>query len=284
MIFLIYGANGWIGSKIVKILKDMEHVVIFARSRLENFEAIRNEITTISPDRVILAAGLTGRPNVDWCEDHKMDVLKVNVIGTSLLAEICHENNVHLSYFGTGCIYSYDLDHTMTGEKGFTEDDNPNFEGSYYSKTKIITEKILKEFGNVLILRIRMPLSDDLHPRNFITKITKYEKVVNIPNSMTVLHEMLPIATDMCIKAKTGIYNFTNPGVISHNEILDLYKKYIDPSFTYQNFTLQEQAKILKAQRSNNCLDVSKLKSEYPELEDIHLAIIHLFERMSKNV
>jgi 3,5-epimerase/4-reductase len=37
-----------------------------------------------------------------------------------------------------------------------------------------------------------MPISDDLVARNFVTKITKYAKVVNIPNSMTVLTEMLP--------------------------------------------------------------------------------------------
>lgn len=32
-------------------------------------------------------------------------------------------------------------------------------------------------FPNVCILRVRMPISDDLGPRNFITKIVKYEKV-----------------------------------------------------------------------------------------------------------
>ena len=73
----------------------------------------------------------------------------------------------------------------------------------------------------MLVLRIRMPLSDTLHPRNFITKITRYEKVVNIPNSMTILTDLLPVAVDMMRKSKVGVYNFTNPGVISHNEILD---------------------------------------------------------------
>ena len=51
-----------------------------------------------------------------------------------------------------------------------------------------------------------------------------------------------------------GVYNFCNPGAISHNEILDMYKKYIDPSFTYTNFTVEEQDKILLAGRSNNTL------------------------------
>jgi len=89
-----------------------------------------------------------------------------------------------------------------------------------------------------------------LSPRNFITKIVKYEKVVNVPNSMTVLTDLLPISIVMADKKLTGIYNFCNPGAISHNEILALYKKYIDPSYTWTNFTLEEQDKILKAKRS----------------------------------
>ena len=37
--------------------------------------------------------------------------------------------------------------------------------------------QLLASFSNVCILRVRMPISDDLGPRNFITKIVKYEKV-----------------------------------------------------------------------------------------------------------
>ncbi len=41
-----------------------------------------------------------------------------------------------------------------------------------------LVEGLLKEFPNTLILRVRMPIVADLvYPRNFITKIIKYEKV-----------------------------------------------------------------------------------------------------------
>ena len=41
-----------------------------------------------------------------------------------------------------------------------------------------MVESLLKEFPNVLILRVRMPIVEDLtYPRNFITKILKYDKV-----------------------------------------------------------------------------------------------------------
>ncbi|CAD7701162.1 unnamed protein product [Ostreobium quekettii] len=166
-----------------------------------------------------------------------------------------------MTYYGTGCIFHYDDDFPMGSGKGFKESDTPNFTGSYYSHTKAIVENLIKEYPNVLTLRVRMPIVADLtYERNFITKIIKYEKVVDIPNSMTILPELLPMSVEMALRGLTGIMNFTNPGAISHNEILELYKKYIDPEFTYRNFTLEEQSKVIKAPRSNNLLDTKRVR------------------------
>ena len=58
---------------------------------------------------------------------------------------------------------------------------------------------------------------------------------------MTVLPELVPVAIEMSKRKLTGIMNYTNPGAISHNEILELYKEYIDPDFTWENFNIEEQ-------------------------------------------
>jgi len=234
-----------------------------------------------------MAAGITGRPNIDWCEDHKPETIRVNVIGTLNVADLCHERDIHVTVYATGCIFAYDDKHPLGSGIGFTEEDTPNFDGSFYSKTKGYMEPLLKCYPNCLILRVRMPVSDDLFHRNFVTKIAKYERIVNIPNSMTILHEMLPASLAMAKKGLTGVYNFTNPGVISHNEVMELYKKYIDPTYTYQNFTLEEQAKILKAGRSNNELDTTKLMRDMPEgveINEIHKAYELCFQRMKENL
>ena len=139
-----------------------------------------------------------------------------------------------------------------------------------------MVEELIHEYDNVLQLRLRMPIDDDdLHnPRNFINKIVHYEKVVNIPNSMTVLNELVPLAVDGALRKLTGIYNFTNPGVISHNEILQLYKEHCDPEFKWQNFSLEEQDKILAAPRCNNMLDSTKLKTAFPDILDIRSSLL----------
>jgi 3,5-epimerase/4-reductase len=90
----------------------------------------------------------------------------------------------------------------------------------------------------------------------------------------------------MAKKQLTGVYNFTNPGAISHNQVLALYKKYIDPAYTWKNFSEEEQAKILKAGRSNNTLDTTKIERDMPEVKfnDIHTAMEGVFQRMKVNL
>ena len=143
----------------------------------------------------------------------------------------------------------------------------------------------MKTYPNVLILRLRMPVSDDLHPRNFVTKIAKYERVVDIPNSNTILHDLLPASILLAEHKDTGIYNFTNPGAISHNEVLALFKQYVRPDFTWKNFTLEEQAKVIKAGRSNCKLDttklINKLKEYKYEVPEVHEAYKLCFQRMA---
>jgi 3,5-epimerase/4-reductase len=134
-----------------------------------------------------------------------------------------------------------------------------------------------------LTLRIRMPISSDSNTRNFITKITKYEHICSIKNSMTVLDDMLPLCISMMKNKESGIYNFTNPGSISHNEILELYRDIIDPTFTWKNFDIEEQDKILKSKRSNNYLDTRKLEAKYNVIS-IRDSVINALNLMKSEV
>jgi hypothetical protein len=86
---------------------------------------------------------------------------------------------------------------------------------------------------SILNLRIRMPITNKNNPRNFITKILNYSHICSIDNSMTVLPLMMPIILNLMESNTKGTINLTNPGVISHNEILLLYKEYIDDTFTW---------------------------------------------------
>jgi dTDP-4-dehydrorhamnose reductase len=280
--FLVFGGKtGWIGQKIVSIIKDLGHIPVCACARLENREAIIKEIREIKPDYIINAAGITGNPNVDWCEDHKQETIRTNLIGTLNLADIAFMCNIHLTNISTGCIYEYDEKHPRGSGIGFTEEEAPNFTGSFYSRTKIQMESLISEYPNVLNLRVKMPVSLELD-KGFVGKIIKYKKVVNVPNSLTVLDDLLPIAVDMTLKEVKGIFNFVNPGTISHHEVLELFKQHIDPMHGYEGFTVEEQDRMLKARRANAELSAAKLLKFYPDIPQISESLVKLFTRIKK--
>lgn len=276
-ILVFGGKTGWIGSEIVRYINQAGHVAICANSRLENRQDILEEIDHAKPDAIINAAGITGKPNVDWCETHKQETIRTNVIGTLNLADIAYCKGLHLTNISTGCIYEYDEIHPMGSGIGFKEEDEPNFAGSFYSRTKIQMEKLLLEYPNVLNLRIKMPVSYELD-KGFIGKIVSFKKVINIPNSLCVLEDLLPIAIDMTLKEIKGNFNFVNPGAISHHEVLALYKEYVNPDHCYESFSVEEQNKMLKARRANAELNVNKLLALYPDIPHIKKSLAQLFE------
>lgn len=252
---------------------------------------LEQEILTLGVERVVCLAGRTsgGEYNtIDYLEGGKKQTyenVRDNLFGPIQLALLCKKLNVHMTYLGTGCIFNYDFQHTTQNENGFLEEDMPNFFGSSYSVVKGFTDRLFHMdhiFENTLNLRIRMPINEDLSStRNFITKITNYKKICSIPNSMTVIPDVLPIMIDMIQHKKTGTINLVNPGVISHNEILDMYTEIVDPTFTYENFTLEEQSKVLKSDRSNNRLDTTQLEKDYFILP-IYESVQRLLKRVKK--
>lgn len=274
---LFYGHNGWIGSMYLEYLEsNFPHIdIIKGTARIDINNEIIYELQKYRPTHVVSFTGRThgvidGKSinTIDYLEHpgKLVENMRDNLYGPINLAILCKRHRIHYTYLGTGCIFSSET------EK-FTEDSLPNYFGSGYSVVKGFTDRLMREFP-VLNLRIRMPISSIPNERNFINKITKYEFICSIPNSMTVLEDFFPIFTDLLINRKTGTYNCTNPGTISHNQILEIYKQIVDPTFEWKNMTIEEQTKILKSGRSNNYLDTSKIQRKYPKLKNIHDSVI----------
>eukprot|EP00924_Labyrinthula_sp_SR-Ha-C_P014849 snap_masked-scaffold_9-processed-gene-0.10-mRNA-1 protein AED:0.31 eAED:0.32 QI:0/-1/0/1/-1/1/1/0/358 len=291
--FVVVGAQGWLGSKICNIIESFPGVTVTkTEARMENREIIKKEIkqaTILKPmTHLIIAAGVThGKKeqdlkNIDFCEDNQTCTIRSNVLGTLSLVDLLYTSfpRTHVTIFGTGCIYDYDnkissCTHDEVNKfKGFTEEDAANYTKSFYSKTKTILEELLrsyiKEGMEILVLRIRMPIQElnenDINKRCLITKLKTYEKIINVQNSVSVLWDLLPAAVGLAISGETGLMNFTNPGTVSHNEILQLYREYMDKSFKWKNFTIEEQDMILKTTRCNNKLCVQKMMNALKRL------------------
>ena len=188
---LLLGHKGWIGQKVITILdnQNIDYITTDYRGETDDLKQfiLVNNIT-----HIYCCLGRThGTLNdkvyttIDYLENKEtlQQNINDNLYTPLSLAMFSDKHNIHFTYIGTGCIFS-------DNEKQFTEDDKLNFFGSNYSIVKGFTDMLMKN-TNALILRIRMPISSDKSIRNFITKITTYEKICSIPNSMTILDELL---------------------------------------------------------------------------------------------
>lgn len=281
---LVYGSKGWIGNQFIQILKKNHIFYTEGCSRVDNEIELSKEIQNADPTHVVSFIGRThGKiddkiyTTIDYLEQEGklVENMRDNLFSPLLLCDICSKNNIHFTYLGTGCIFKFDEEHPFGKEEnGFNEKSKPNFFGSSYSIVKGYTDRLMHLYEDkVLNLRIRMPITGEKNGRNFITKIVNYEKICSVPNSMTVLPELLPYVLDMMKNKITGTINLTNPGLISHNEILQMYKEIVNNNFTWKNFSQEEQRKILAADRSNNYLDTTKLETLYPKIKNIRNSI-----------
>jgi len=261
MKIILFGSRGYLGGQFRKLYPD----ALCPAVDISDQGAVSALLEAEKPDIVLNAAGKTGRPNVDWCEDHKEETIRSNITGPLILLEECGKRGIYWVHMSSGCIYTGD-----NAGKGFAETDPPNFFGSFYSRTKAWSDQMLQEFG-VLQLRIRMPFDGTTEDRNLIMKLRKYKKVLDVQNSITHLPDFFKAADMLIQKRLLGTYNLVNAGSISPYQIMELYQEIVDPSHTFEKLSLEDLSTVTKAGRSNCILSLAKLEKEgitMPNVQD----------------
>jgi len=271
--YLIFG-KGFMGNKFANFLENS----FLSQVRIKDVNTVIREIEKYKPRIVINCVGRTGTPTVDWCEDHKLETMQANVTVPLLVLEACQSLNKKMVHLGTGCIYEGN-----NGGKGYSEEDEPNFYGSFYSRTKLIIEKILKEYDNILQLRLRMPMDNVPSSKNLIDKLLKYDKIADLRNSITVLKDFFPIAKKLIDGNEAGIFNVTNKGSITNKEILDIYKEVTGEEKKYQLIDQRILEGFTKARRSVCTLSVKKIENLGLEVRDVKTAVRECIEEYKRN-
>lgn len=278
MKILILGSHGFLGQNFLRFL-NLKKYEIQELNRKDcdflNKDELFKSIKAINPLYIINCAGYTGKPNVDACEINKEACWQANVTLVKYLSDICYTLNTRYIQVGSGCIY--------TGNKnknGFIEEDEPNFSFdhqpcSYYSGTKAVMEDILKSDNNVYICRLRIPFNNIAHPKNYITKLINYNKLLDAKNSLTNIDDFLEACFYLLKNAAdTGIYNITNTGSITTEEVTKLISKHIiDKKFEFFRNEDEFYSIAAKTPRSNCILDNSKLKKTGFKIEHIQESI-----------
>ena len=268
--YIILGKTGYIGQAFVSELKKRGlHHLALSRSDVDytNFKEFtdfyhinyQSHSTPTKNAIIINCAGYVGKPNVDACESNKGDAIMGNVVFPTNLANFCTTTSSTLVQISSGCIYN-------GYEKVFCEDDKPNFtfkNGSFYSGTKALCERmILQHNQRSYIFRLRIPFDEYENPRNYITKILKYDTLLDAENSLSHRGDFAKYCINMLEqKAPHGIYNVTNKGSVNTKEVVDLIKHHLNPDKQFNFFKDEgDFLNTVSAPRSNCVLDTSKIE------------------------
>ena len=279
MIYLL-GGSGYIGNAYKRLLES--NGIPFrslARSEVDytNIGTLTAALREDKPQFLINAAGYTGKPNVDACEMHKSECLAGNSVLPGIIVQACENANVPWGHVSSGCIYTG----CRPDGSGFTEEDAPNFSFrqnncSFYSGTKALGEEALANYPNVYIWRLRIPFDQFDHPRNYLTKLMRYARLLNATNSISELREFVE-ASLLCwqMRVPFGIYNMTNPGSVTTREVVDLIRKSGVCRRKFDFFSSEEEfmRTAAKTPRSNCVMNSRKLASTGIGLTEVHEAI-----------
>jgi len=277
---LLLGGSGYVGSAFQRVLESQGVPFLsISRSDLDYSQPdqladyIRNTKATF----LINCAGFTGRPNVDACETQKTETLFGNSVLPGRIAEACERTRTPWGHVSSGCIFSGD---GPDGE-GFRETDSPNFDFrrgpcSFYSGTKSLGEEILANKPEVFIWRLRIPFNSEPGPRNYLTKLMSYDRLLEARNSISHLEEFaLSCWKTWAQRVPFGTYHVTNPGSILTSEIVDMIRKSSVSAKEFSFFESEEEFMKCAAitPRSNCVLSTEKLSSVGITMTEVHEAV-----------
>ena len=258
---LILG-RGYVGSYVLANMAKNPGIDIDVFSKAEydytDEYYLRDLIKEHQYDYLINAQGFTGRPNVDQAEAMKEDCWKYNVQVPLMFSRVCKDLNVQPIHITSGCIFTgYD--------KAWSEADEPNFgvfnsEASFYSTSKHAFESV-NDFG--ITIRIRMPFCNILHDRSYLTKIHKYDNLIQAVNSKTYIPELVDFIETLVEDGRTGTdtIHFCNPEPLSTSDVVDIMRGFELENLDWSWVDIEELN--LAAGRSNCTLDTTKVKEEY---------------------
>jgi dTDP-4-dehydrorhamnose reductase len=279
MIFLL-GGSGYVGTAYQALLT--RKGIPFRNLRRADLDYTQTAVLADllrreKPAFLINAAGYTGKPNVDACELHKAECLFGNAVLPGRIAAACAAAGVPWGHVSSGCIYTG----ARPDGSGFTETDTPNFtfranNCSFYSGTKALGEEVLAGRNDVYIWRLRIPFDNVDSPRNYLTKLMRYTRLLEATNSISQLHEFCD-ATLACWEKHVpfGTYNVTNPGHVTTREVVNLICQSGVCAKDYQFFTneIEFMSTTAKTPRSNCVMDSRKLDAVGIKMTTVQEAI-----------
>lgn len=269
MIVIVTGSAGFLGTKVMKILKDDFELIGTDKNGRKGSLRMditdRDEVNSVMrkerPDVVLHIAAIT---DVDRCEVEKELAKKINVDGTKNIIKSCKDINAKIVYFSTDFVFD--------GKGGnYKEEDKPN-PLSHYAETKLEAENLVRKSGlKYLIIRpeVLYGYNGDDSERSFSNWVyvsLKGKKEIRVVddhfNTPTLVDDLAEAIKILIKKNKEGIYHVAGPERLSRYgmalKIADAFgfdKSLIRPIKTAE---LKQKAKRPR----DSSLNTEKLKRE----------------------
>src|SRR3989454_8643211 len=106
---VLLGASGYIGQAFAQALRERAHLfTALSRKQVDytRFDTLLEFLSRTKPKFLINAAGYTGKPNVDACENARADTLAGNTLLPQTIAHACLTTNTPWGHVSSGCIFS----------------------------------------------------------------------------------------------------------------------------------------------------------------------------------
>ncbi len=106
---LLLGAKGYIGQAFARELRARgERFIPLSRATLDytRFELLFEYVRKMEPDFLINAGGIWGKPNVDACEEARVETFQANTLLPQIIARVCTMTNTPWGHVSSACIYS----------------------------------------------------------------------------------------------------------------------------------------------------------------------------------
>ncbi len=164
---MVTGGSGMLGSDVLPLLEEEFDVLAPSHEKLDVTDAKAVEEAVQSGfDIVLHMAALT---DLDWCEDHPEEAMRVNTGGTQNVAKACAKAGCKMIYISTSGVFSGRLG------RPYTEDDTPK-PANVYGRSKYEGELAVERFvapERRLILRVGWLFGGGRKDKKFVAKMFK---------------------------------------------------------------------------------------------------------------
>ena len=252
MKILLTGDSGFIGTHLLKKLKELKHEVRgFSIDRGEDiFDCMKLEKTIKGNDAVIhLAAQVDVRKSF---ENPKLDY-QINYEGTRNVVKACEKHGVHMVFTSSAAIYGNSIDIP-------TREDSPKLPVSFYGLHKLLAEKECERISAFIIRPFNIYGSNGHGAVNKFIELIRAGEEITLFNDGSHTRDYVHVddvvsALILGLKSK-GTYNIASGKETSLNELIGIISKHLGkkPKIKY-NILKEGDAK-------RSIADISKARKE----------------------